>query len=165
MAMVTFGVGSMRATLAGLWIGLTVFLLLILGACEHPILYSEYRQIDTNGWGADEELFYTFRVDDTVRLYTVTVSLRYTPTFRASTLPLGVVYEDPHRKFETQTTVWDLKHESALKSRPGYNIFQASYNLEEAKKFPSKGLYTISLRHLSKEDLLEGLVEVGLVVN
>lgn len=148
-------------------VGMSSLLLLILlvSACIRPRVYSEYRTISPEGWGMSDELFYSFYVTDTTKTYTITASLRYSPEFELKTLPIGIVYEDPHRHFDTKTIMWPLDAPDKFTAQTGYNIFQTAYTIDKARKFPSAGLYTISLRHLSRDTLLVGVVEMGLIVD
>lgn len=142
-----------------------LLLILLVSACIRPRVYSEYRTITPEGWGMSDELFYSFYVTDTTTTYTITASLRYSPEFELKTLPIGIVYEDPHRHFDVKTVMWSLEAPDKLMAQTGYNIFQTAYTIDEARKFPTSGLYTISLRHLSQDTLLVGVVEMGLIVD
>lgn len=142
-----------------------LLLILLVSGCIRPRVYSEYRTISPEGWGISDELFYSFYVTDTTKTYTITASLRYLPEFKLKTLPIGIVYEDPYRHFDVKTIMWPLDAPDKHTAQTGYNIFQTAYIIDEALKFPSPGLYTISLRHLSRDTLLAGVIEIGLIVD
>lgn len=142
-----------------------VLLALLVSACIRPQVYSEYRMISPEGWKESDELFYSFYVTDTAKSYTITASLRYSPEFGLKTLPIGIVYEDPHRHFDVRTVMWALEAPAGQPTQTGYNIFQTAYTIDTARKFSTPGLYTISLRHLSRDSLLTGIVEMGLIVD
>ena len=126
-------------------------LIFLVSACIRPRVYSEYRTIGPEGWGMSDELFYSFYVTDTTKTYMITASLRYSPEFELKTLPIGIVYEDPHRHFDTKTIMWPLDAPDKLTAQTGYNIFQTAYTIDRARRFSTTGLYTISLRHLSRD--------------
>ncbi|MDO4695564.1 hypothetical protein [Porphyromonas sp.] len=146
------------------WMSGWLLLILFVSACARPRVYAEYKPIDPNGWDMTDEIFYSFYIEDTTRAYEMTASLRYSPDFTPKVLPLGLVVEDPKRQFRTQVLQWHLERSELLSTKNGYNIFQSTYKIDSLWHFPNKGLYTISLRHLSQDSVLTGLVELGLIV-
>lgn len=127
-------------------------------------LYSHFVVIDDAQWRSDKEVFFSIPKPEASNdlEYTVTGVLRIGPSCRLKTIPIGVVEEDAMGNINTSMLKCPLQTTRPYSS--GYNIKEYEFSLPGAYKFEAAGVHTISFRHLLKDSIAEGIVEVGLIV-
>lgn len=142
--------------------GIGVLLILLVSGCTSlQDRYSHYEMLKDAKWGGDDELFFSLPQLSPSKRYRVNLALRLSRDLRYEELPIGVVIETPRRSFDTQVlmvpTATDILHLG------GYNYFEVLYPLGE-EEFQERGVYSYSVRHLSTDSVLHGVLEVGLIV-
>lgn len=144
---------------------LALYLLLTLSACSlnnKEVVYAYYTSLDGSSWDRDEELFFSFDIENPNDSYSVYLDIRYTSTFLYQNIVLGIVKESPLREFNGVTKDIVVRGKVASKRSGGYHIYTTTELLEEGGVFPQQGVYTISVRHLMANKSIEGIEEVGI---
>lgn len=124
--------------------------------------YQYFELIEGNGWSVDDELFYSSSELKPNNLYNVYLVMRLDRDISYESIPIGVTFETPKRKLTTRVVRVPILRMQDGKG--GYNIFEQTTPLEQGVEFPDMGVYTYSLRHLSTDSIVKGVVEVGLVI-
>lgn len=146
------------------------YIILLLLLCCVPACnvaeqgYTYIISLPGQGWSRGQELFFTFHVPDTVRTYRLIGTVRYTARYPYTILPLGMVLEDPERRYYLRPFEVPMQQPLKVTHQQGYNLYQYQFVIDSVAHFGTKGDYTLSYRHLSTDSLLIGLVELGLAV-
>ena len=149
-------------------IGFVVLLAGLLLACvsctddrQEP-LYSHFEVIDDALWNIDNEVFFSIPIDEPQHAYSIIGVLRVGPKSHLKSIPVGVVEEDANGMIST--SVFNCPFSSELVNNSGFNLSEYSFTIDKARFFEEKGVHTISFRHLLKDSVASGIVEVGLIV-
>lgn len=142
----------------------TTLLLLFSCSANHQAndSYQYFEMIDDEGWSSDDELFFSSSELMPNNLYNVILVLRLERDIRYQSIPIGVTFETPKRELKTRVVQVPIKRVQGGKG--GFNIIEQSTILEKAVQFPNPGVYSYSLRHLSTDSIVKGVVEVGLFI-
>ncbi|MBR8703616.1 gliding motility lipoprotein GldH [Porphyromonas levii] len=143
---------------------LTVLLLLFgcIGCKRVGGTYQYFEMIEDRGWSSDKEVFFSSAELKPNALYNVSLVLRLDRDITYRTIPIGITFETPNRELKTRVVQVPINRVKGDKS--GYNIFEQKTVLEQGVQFPSQGVYSYSLRHLSTDSIIPGVVEVGLLI-
>ncbi|MDN4754017.1 hypothetical protein QYZ87_05685 [Porphyromonadaceae bacterium W3.11] len=140
----------------------TVMLFGFLSCMPHHDYYAYYEEIDKDGWKQSDELFFSVPTLSTKTDYTVSVALRLDRSIRYQEIPIGLVIEAPDRSINTQivkiSTTMDKVHTG------GYNFIEKTYPLSTSIRYDEDGIYSYSIRHLSTDSILKGIIEVGIII-
>lgn len=141
---------------------MTLLVLLVAGCAKSskPV-YSYYEHLDGSSWRTDRELFYTFPAA-AGESYHVEGELRVSPDFSLRQLPIGVVFESPSHDFQTSRLTVPVGDRSIPTS--GYVLRENSFVIDDHFIPSETGDYTISLRSLLRDSVVQGVVEVGVIV-
>lgn len=145
---------------------LCVFLLILLSSCSSNSKfidgYQYFEVIEDGEWSMNEELFFSsseLKPDDR---YNVTLILRIDRDINYQSIPIGITFETPRRELMTREVRVPVKRVQGGKG--GYNIIEQKTVLEQGMQYPDQGVYSYSLRHLSADSVIKGVVEVGLLI-
>lgn len=141
-------------------------LLLSISGCEgiqkSDNSYQYFEMIDEEGWSSDKELFFSSSELKSDKQYNVILTLRLDRDISYKSIPIGITYETPMRELSTHVVQVPIKR--AMNGNGGFNFFEQSIVIEEGAQYPLEGVYSYSLRHLSTDSIVDGIVEVGLKI-
>lgn len=124
--------------------------------------YHHFETVGSKGWSLDEELFFSTSSLDSLADYKVDLIIRLEHSFPYNSLPIGVTFETPSRELTTQ--VIHIPVDKSGWNKGGFNFFEKQVTLSERMKYPESGVYTYSFRHLMADSLVQGVVELGLII-
>lgn len=138
-------------------------LALLTASCNSPAEsgYAHYEIIDRSGWAQDEEIFFCLPDLPKDIEYDVLIALRMDKSIRYKEIPIGFTIETPSRKIHTM--VLKISTDGKMSKSSGYNLIEHNQPVFESMTFKEKGGYTYSVRHLSEDSLLHGIIEVGMI--
>lgn len=144
---------------------LSVLLLIVISGCateDSSPLYSHFEVIDAARWGAERELFFSTPVEEVTETYSMVGVLRVSPSCRLKSLPIGIVEEDSAGKISTKIVHCPL--DAGRAHSVGYNLREYRFEIDDARTFRHQGIHTVSFRHLLKDSIAEGILEIGLII-
>lgn len=146
---------------------LLVTALLLLSGCSGiqdrgDNTYQYFEIIEDGEWSLDDELFFSSSDLKSDRRYNVTLILRLDRGIRYQLIPIGVTFETPRRELKTSEIQVPIKRMQGGKG--GFNIIEQATIIEQGVQYPDQGVYSYSLRHLSTDSVIKGVVEVGLLI-
>ena len=139
----------------------TILLLLsslLVAACTHRTVWSEFRPTDEDGWDKDSVLVYTFPIADTLADYDILLHIRHTGQYPYQNMWLFLNDDRDTVEFYLADD-----HGRWLGNR-GNGHISMPVLLEHRIRFPQTGPHTISLRHGMRQEKLKGVTAVGVEV-
>jgi gliding motility-associated lipoprotein GldH len=154
--------------------GRTVFLslaaLLLMVSCgggDRILLFSRSQTVDPDGWDKSEVLDFEVPVNDTASVCALLVNLRNRTDYPYRNLYLFVNVKAPDGREIADTLNYALADDSGkwtgaggMFSKYRENTFYYRNNIV----FPMSGTYTVSFRHGMREERLNGIASVGLIL-
>lgn len=142
-------------------------LILLFCACQHTkdSSYEYFEVVGESGWQTEDEYFFSSSDLKPITPYSVSIVLRIKQDIKYEAIPLGITLESPKRSFETYVLNVNLQKSSSLFKDNGYNYKELVVPLQKDTYFPDEGVYTYSIRHLSTDSIVRGIIEVGLIIH
>lgn len=154
------GMASAQLVVQVAWI--VLWIVVSVGCKPNEPRYHYFEQLPDETWSQDREIFFSTSDLDSTQLYDVDLVLRLKRDIRYQQLPIGIAFETPSRHFTTRVVNVPLSH---LRLRSGgFAIYEQSLRIEEGVQYPEQGVYTYSVRQLSTDSIVKGVVEVGLTM-
>lgn len=153
----------MRPIIKSYSILLLIGLIALMSSCRRSPYYHHYETLPSDGWRADQEIFFSFSSDSLAQSMMLEGAIRLSPHFNYKHLPIGVVIESPSRQFETLTLDIDLSKPFAI-SQKGYTYHEVLFAIEPQSKLTERGVYSVSYRHLLNDSIVPGVVELGVII-
>ena len=144
------------------------FLLLIIVAglgftsCDKTVVFDKYKAIPETGWHKDSLVVFNISVEDTLQNHNLLINIRNETSYNYSNLWLFIKILQPDDEMLTDTFEivladpsgkWLGKGIGGLKTRQA--IFRRNVRL------PVSGEYTVKLQHGMRQDVLNGIHDVG----
>ena len=127
-----------------------------LFACTGKPRYLEFRRVDENGWDKDSVLSYVFDADDTTD-YDILIHVRHTDRYPYQNMWLFVGDGD--------TIEFYLADDyGRWLGEKGMHHINMPVLYEHAYRFDSTGTHTLNIRHGMRQDLLQGITDVGVEI-
>jgi gliding motility-associated lipoprotein GldH len=127
-------------------------------------VYNQYQIIDPVSWGKEKEYYFTFRIDDTSVPYKITFEIRNNNLYPYQNLWIFYTEEQPIGEIRRDTLECMLADEYGKWQGEGISLFQSAFPIRDNYYFPLKGQYTFSFRQAMRDDQLQGIQEIGLLI-
>ena len=147
----------------------SVAALLIFVSCDGDgsLIFTRNQAVGPDGWSKSEVLEFEVPVSDTVSVCAFMVNLRNRTDYAYKNLYLFVNVKAPDGREITDTLNYALAYDSGewtggggVFSKYRENTFFYRNNIV----FPMIGIYTVSFRHGMREERLNGISSVGLIL-
>ncbi|GHT32694.1 gliding motility lipoprotein GldH [Bacteroidia bacterium] len=146
-----------------IFLGLLVCVL--LASCSGNRIYHDYAHISNNGWQQDAPAVFSVPVDDTIAVYNVIIDIRNRNEYPYQNLYLFARLTTPDGKTVGDTLNCILTDNQGRWLGKGIGSTSSlSVMYMPAVKFSKAGVYEFSIQHGMREDVLEGINDIGLRV-
>lgn len=144
-----------------------VFVLLIiisgLSACGKKYLYDDVHAIASAGWDRTSKERFIFEVPDSTNNYLFYLHLRHNVDYRYSNLYLFMETQFPNGNITRDTLECIIADPSGKWTGNGNGRLKTNLILlNPSLRFPLKGTYTIDIEQAMRDEVLEGITDVGI---
>ena len=140
--------------------------LILLASCSPNNVYREYNDIKLLNWGKDQVQTFKVDIDNNSMPYDIKIGYRHTATIRKMIINTSVKMTSP------SGSVSENSYKILIRDEQGFplgetmgDISDIEVAVEESFTFPETGVYTFEVSHLEKEDVVSGVMEVGVVID
>lgn len=140
-------------------------ILLVAGilSCDRKRVFEAYKTLDSNGWNKDSIVVFNFPLTDTTRNHNLYVNIRNKGTYKYSNLWLFLSIGSPDGKTVTDTVEFSLAEPSGRWKGSGIGDLHDNQILyKKSVFFPKKGNYTFSLKQGMRDNVLQGIRDIGI---
>jgi gliding motility-associated lipoprotein GldH len=144
---------------------ISLLLSFILLSCNNNRLFEEVQSIDNSGWEKSDVKKFTIAISDTATAYDIFLHLRNKTTYDNSNLWLFVNTSAPNGDKITDTLEFMLADPSGHwlgKGLGSINSMLIPYKINI--RFPYRGIYTFEFQQGMRDDVLEGIIDIGMRV-
>lgn len=143
-----------------------ITILLIVAAfvsCDRKRVFEAYKTLDEKGWNKDSIVVFNFPLTDTTRNHNLYVNIRNKGTYGYSNLWLFLSIGSPDGKTVTDTVEFSLAEPNGRWKGSGIGDLHDNQILyKKSVFFPKKGNYTFSIKQGMRDNVLQGVRDIGL---
>ncbi len=140
-----------------------IVILLTLGSCDRNRVYDHYASVDPHGWIPRDGKEFPVEITDTVSIYNLSISLRYTNDYPYSNIFFFVQTRFPDGQLYRDTVEYYLADPSGKWSGKGIGkIKDNRFPFRKGIHLPRKGTYVFRIEQAMREKQLKGIHDVGL---
>lgn len=147
---------------------ITIYILgitLIAGvvSCDRKRVFEAYQPLSEKGWNKDSVVVFNVALKDTIRNNNLYVNIRNKGTYAYSNLWLFLTIGSPDGKFHTDTVEFSLAEPSGRWKGSGIGDLHDNQILYKSSVyFPHKGKYTFRIKQGMRDNVLQGIRDIGL---
>lgn len=145
---------------------LVVLVAMLMTSCDGTVFYSEYADINEDGWEISDSACFDVQVDDTTRLFNLYVEVRNSIDYSYSNLFLFVNTTFPDGSVSCDTMELPLADPTgAWLGKHSGRYVDSRYRLRgQPVRFPMLGKYHFAIVNGMRDEAIEGIAHVGFLV-
>ncbi|HBL74358.1 MAG: hypothetical protein A2W90_19750 [Bacteroidetes bacterium GWF2_42_66] len=136
-----------------------------LAACDRNRIFESYEEIHKDGWGKDTVLVFNFDIQDTVQAHNLYINLRNKGNYPYSNIWLFLSVDSPDGTSLPDTVEFTLADNAGKWLGSGLgDLFDNQFIYRSNVYFPQRGTYQFNMQHGMRNEMLEGIRDVGIRV-
>ena len=140
---------------------LFILTVLALSACSDTIVYSRFSSMKSGEWHKDSAVCFDYQIENTKVPYTMILYVRHTERYPYQNMWLFV-----DNAGKTDTIEFYLADDRGRWLGDQHHGFiEMPVLLEDAKQFADTGVYHLSVRQGMREEVLQGISDIGFEVS
>jgi gliding motility-associated lipoprotein GldH len=141
----------------------SLFLVLaLISGCNYKSIYEKSFNIDKGEWNKSQVVKFEVPVTDTINGYDIFIELRNNDEYPYSNLFLFVTTKSPNGASKKDTLQMTLADEKGKWLGKGLGGIRSNEKMFSNIRFPVSGNYKIEIVHGMRDDVLKGIMDVGL---
>jgi len=142
---------------------ISLYLLLSLVSCDRKRVFESYYELDKKGWNKDSVVVFHTLLTDTIKNHNLYVNIRNKGTYPYSNIYLFLTIGSPDGIQRTDTVEFTLAEPSGRWKGSGIGGLHDNQILYKSSiYFPRKGKYTFRIKQGMRDNLLQGIRDVGI---
>ncbi|MBA4410743.1 MAG: gliding motility lipoprotein GldH [Bacteroidota bacterium] len=142
---------------------LCILLMAGIFSCDRKRVFESYYELDKKGWHKDSVVVFNLTLTDTIKNNNLYVNIRNKGTYAYSNLWLFLTIGSPDGALRTDTVEFTLAEPSGKWKGSGVGGLHDNHILyKKSVYFPHKGNYTFSIKQGMRDNVLEGIRDVGI---
>jgi gliding motility-associated lipoprotein GldH len=134
-------------------------------SCDRKRVFESYQKLDENGWNKDSVVVFNVQLTDTIKNHNLYVNIRNKGTYPYSNLWLFMTVKSPDGLLRTDTVEFTLAEPSGKWKGSGIGGLHDNQILyKNSVYFPRKGDYIFSLKQGMRDNVLQGIRDIGIRV-
>lgn len=144
---------------------LLIVSLYFLVACEQKHFYNKYQSVDINAWKSTDTLSFPIKIETENTNYQYSLSVRYSKDYEFSNLWLKVFINGNNTDTSFRYEIPLFKKDGKPYGKSSGSLCTQTVPLKTTLSLHQKGEYKISIVQLMRKDPLNGISDVGLLIN
>lgn len=134
-------------------------------SCDRKRVFEAYKTLDEKGWHKDSVVVFNVQLTDTIKNHNLYVNIRNTGKFPYSNLWLFLSIGSPDGQMHTDTVEFSLAEPSGRWKGSGIgDLHDNQIMYKNSVYFPRKGNYTFSIKQGMRDNVLQGIRDIGIRV-
>jgi gliding motility-associated lipoprotein GldH len=136
---------------------------ILMVACDNSVFYSEYSDVDEQGWLPADSVCFNVPVDDTTQVYDFLVEVRNSVSYPYSNTFLFICTTFPDGSIAQDTLECPLAEpDGAWMGKRSGRYVDTRYYLRRNARFPMQGTYRFAITNGMRDSAITGLKHIGL---
>ena len=142
---------------------LLLFIFASIVSCDRRRVFESYHEIDKNGWNKDSVVVFNFPLTDTIRNNNLFINIRNKGNYPYSNIYLFLTIGSPNGVLKTDTVEFTLAEPSGKWKGSGIGgLYDNQILYKSSVYFPKKGNYMFSIKQGMRDNVLQGIRDVGI---
>lgn len=142
---------------------LILSMLLIVFSCDRKRVFESYFELDKKGWNKDSVVVFNAQLTDTIKNHNLYVNIRNKGTYPYSNIYLFLTIGSPDGNMRTDTVEFTLAEPSGRWKGSGIGGLHDNQILYKSSvNFPRKGKYTFQIKQGMRDNVLQGIRDIGI---
>ena len=137
-------------------------IVLILSACTNKNVYTDFYSLQNAEWDKDSVCRFHVEIQDTLTPHYFSVVLRHSSNYAYRNLWLFVNITAPSGNTTYKRLDCELADDVGKWVGKGISIYKFEKSFDEPIVFSPSGVYSFSIRHGMRDDVLKNVSEVGI---
>lgn len=139
--------------------------LMALTSCGKKLFFDDVQALPKEGWDKNQKLRFSIEVNDTVSTFQFAMHIRNDVNYRYSNVYFFLETQFPNGNITRDTLECVVADPYGKWLGSGYGkLKQNLIVLNPSIKFPLKGQYTFDIQQAMRDEVLEGITDIGLRV-
>lgn len=141
---------------------LAIIVATAFSACDRNLVFEKYQPISKNGWNKDSVVIFTIPVTDTLQNHNLYINVRNDVKYKYSNLWLFVKISEPGEVAVADTFEVILAEPTGKWIGEGFGGIKTRQVIyKSGVYFPVSGDYKIKIQQGMRDELLEGITDIG----
>ena len=141
---------------------ITILVLTVFSSCDRNLIFEKYQPISENGWHKDSLAIFNIPVTDTLQNHNLYINIRNDIEYKYSNLWLFIEINQPGEIGIADTLELILADPKGKWLGDGFGgIKTRQVKYKGGVFFPVSGEYKINIQHGMRDELLEGITDIG----
>ncbi len=149
----------------------TLFVAITLVACNQPIVYDSFVEIN-DSWKINDTLSFDFKATDSVQKHNIYLQIRANQAYKFNNIFILATIKTPNGHTTIDTLEYAMANPDGTLLGEGFSdTKQSKLWFKENFIFKNKGIYTFKLQqavrengHVNGTDSLKGITDIGLQI-
>ncbi len=134
-------------------------------SCEQKHFYNEYKTVDIKAWKSTDTLYYPVKIEEENKSYQYAISVRYSKEYEFSNVWLKIFIKGAAIDTSFRYEVPLFKNDGKPYGKSSGSLCTQTIPLKTSLPLSLKGKYTISIVQLMRKDPLDGISDVGVIID
>lgn len=141
--------------------------LLLFGCYPEGRVFTEHKELSPDfEWLRDDTRTFEVPIEDSGIAYDLSLSFRYVNGYPFKSAKVKVTETSPSGEVSVDEHVLTVrKDDGSYIGEAGYDIWDSQHLIVPNKKYPESGTYTYEIEHAMKDDPLNYVMEIGVVLD
>jgi gliding motility-associated lipoprotein GldH len=132
-------------------------------SCDRKRVFESYKKLDSKGWNKDSVAVFNVHLTDTIKNHNLYVNIRNKGNYAYSNLWLFLTVGSPDGTLRTDTVEFTLAEPSGKWKGSGIGGLHDNQILYKSSVFfPRKGNYKFQIKQGMRDNVLQGIRDVGI---
>ena len=144
---------------------LIVITLLAFAACEQKHTYSDYKAVDIKSWKSSDTLKYSIEIKEENKNHQYAISVRHNKEYEFSNVWLKVFIQGNGIDTSFRYEIPLFKNDGKPYGKSSGSLCTQTVPLKTNLPLYKKGTYAISIVQLMRKDPLDGISDIGVIID
>lgn len=137
----------------------------LAASCTDNIIYEKNLPITPSGWDYKQPVYYHVKISDTVSPHNLSINIRHNGSYVFSNIYLFISVLSPAKNVLRDTVNCILAdNRGKWYGSSAGGMFSNKLSYKKNVFFPDTGIYTFSIEHAMRKDVLENIEDIGICI-
>lgn len=144
---------------------IVLFSIIIYSACDQKHYFSQYESTDVKAWKSTDTLSFSINIEEENKNYQYAISVRHSKEYEFSNIWLKVFVKGNAIDTSFRYEIPLFKNDGKPYGKSSGSLCTQTIPLKTNLPIHKKGTYTIKIQQLMRKDPLDGISDIGVIID